>query len=408
MSTSPKTVAIIGGGPAGLMAAQVLSQNPDITVDLYEHKPSVGRKFLIAGRGGLNLTHSSDIPEFISAYGVGAAFLERFLSEFTPQMLIDWAKDLGSETFVGSSGRIFPTEMKATKLMRSWTKRLTDQGVRVHLQHSLTDFKDNHQLTFQTKDGTTIAAEPDAILFAMGGASYPHLGSTGEWVNTFLKQGIKVRSLQPVNCGFESKWSDFLTSKFAGAPLKNIRILFEGAASHGDLIVTEYGLEGGAIYELSRELVTALNTNDNVQIHLDFCPGQSLEQVKARLDIPRQKQSLSNFLRKRLSLSALQIALLHEAERTLPDEVADLAKLIKNVPITLTSPRPIARAISSMGGITLEELTPELMLRQFPGYFAAGEMINWDAPTGGYLLQASFSTGYAAAHGIEKWLAAQD
>ncbi len=404
MSTSPKTVAIIGGGPAGLMAAQILSLNPNITVDLYEHKPSVGRKFLIAGRGGLNLTHSSAIPEFISSYGVGAAFLERFLTDFTPQMLIDWAKDLGSETFVGSSGRIFPTEMKATKLMRSWTKRLTDQGVRVHLQHSLTDFTADHQLTFQTEDGTTVSAKPDAALFSMGGASYPHLGSTGEWVKLFLKQGIKVRSLQPINCGFDSNWSEFLTTKFAGQPLKNVRVLFEGAASHGDLIFTEYGLEGGAIYELSRELVTALNTNDSVQVHLDFCPGQNQKQVTARLDIPKDKQSLSNFLRKRLSLSALQIAMLHESERTLPDDPGDLAKLVKNVPVTLTSPRPIARAISSMGGIILEELNPELMLTKFPGYFAAGEMINWDAPTGGYLLQASFSTGRAAAKGIEKWL----
>ena len=406
MSPSPKTVAIIGGGPAGLMAAQTLSQNPNLTVDLYEHKPSVGRKFLIAGRGGLNLTHSNATPEFISAYGVGAAFLERFLSDFTPQMLIDWAADLGSETFVGSSGRIFPTEMKATKLMRNWTTRLADQRVRVQLHHSLIDFKADNQLIFLAKDGSEVAARADAILFAMGGASYPHLGSTGEWVKPFLKQGIKVRTLQPVNCGFDVKWSDFLVSKFAGQPLKNIRVLYKGAASHGDLIFTEYGLEGGAIYELSRELVTSLTTGAT-EIHLDFCPGQTLTQLTERLDVPRQKQSLSNFLRKRLSLSALQIGLLHETSRDLPGEAAQLTKLIKNVPITLTSPRPIARAISSMGGIILEELDSDLMLHKFPGCFAAGEMINWDAPTGGYLLQASFSTGRAAAKGIEKWLAAR-
>lgn len=398
-------VAIIGGGPAGLFAAEYLCKIPGFEVHLYDHKPSVGRKFLIAGRGGLNLTHSEDMPAFMERYGPAAEFLSPFIEGFTPAELRQWAEDLGSETFIGSSGRVFPKEMKSTQLMRAWTKRLTDQGLHVHLSHSFTGSVSPNELSFTTADGATVSHAADVTLFATGGASYPHLGATGDWAQTFENQGIAVQKFTAMNCGYNSLWSAFLVDKFEGTPLKNIGIRFEDQTARGDVIITKYGLEGGAIYALSRELTAALDAGQDTEVHLDLRPDMTMEQLTERLSAPRKKQSFSNYLRKQVKLSSLDVALLHEGGASADNSPETLSGLIKNLPFKLESARPITRAISSSGGVPRDALDGNLMIKSRPGWFAAGEMIDWDAPTGGYLLQASFATGLGAAKGIENWLA---
>ncbi len=399
-----KKIAIIGGGPAGLFAAEYLCQNTKHDIHLYDQKPSVGRKFLIAGRGGLNLTHSEPLPQFMSRYGDSAKKLQAHIEAFTPDDLRQWAAELGSTTFVGSSGRVFPEEMKASKLMRAWTSRLLKNGLQAHLGYQLTGMNENGALEFKTRDGADVSEQADAVLFAMGGGSYPHLGASGHWVEQFKEADIAVEDLAPMNCGFNCDWSEFLIQKFAGAPLKNIGIRFEESISRGDLIVSEYGLEGGAIYALSRALVRACAADQTARIYLDLLPDITQNNVQEKLNAPRNKLSFSNYLRKKLKLSPLQIALLHEAGGSASLPADELGKLLKNLPLDLTSPRPIRKAISSMGGVKWSALDAQLMITTKPGYFAAGEMIDWDAPTGGYLLQACFSTGLAAAKGIESWL----
>lgn len=398
-------IAIIGGGPAGLFAAEYLCQIPGYEVHLYEHKPSVGRKFLIAGRGGLNLTHSEEHSAFMAHYGPATSFLNPFIEAFTPTDLQKWADELGSETFVGSSGRIFPKAMKSTKLMRAWTKRLTKLGLHVHLNHRFVGCVSANELAFKTNEGSDVTVATDIALFAMGGASYPHLGTTGSWASIFRDQGIKVVDFSAMNCGYSCNWSALLIEKFEGTPLKNIGLSFEDKTARGDLIITKYGLEGGAIYALSRELTEALKTGRGAEIHLDLKPDMTLEELGAKLDVPRKKQSFSNYLRKQIHLSPLEISLLYEGGINSNATPEAIAQFIKQVPLKLEAPRPITRAISSSGGIECEAMDQNLMIKSRPGWFAAGEMINWDAPTGGYLMQACFSTGLAAAKGIENWLA---
>jgi len=398
-------ICIIGGGPAGLIAAQKLSLKPSFDVHLFEQKPSVGRKFLIAGRGGLNLTHSEEMEIFLDRYGPATDFLRPYIEAFSPQDLIAWATDLGIDTFTGSSGRIFPEGMKATPLMRAWTKRLTKQGVSVHLKHGFIDITDGNIIEFKKPDGSLISVESDAILFAAGGGSYPHLGATGLWRKSLARAGVSIAPFKAINCGYNIGWSEYLTQKFAGTPLKNIDISIDDSTAHGDVVLTGYGLEGGAIYGLGRAINTALDINGTADITLDLRPSILREQLAEKLAAPRKKQSLSTYLRKQVKLSPLEIALIHEkGDKEALNDPARLAQIVKTIPLTITSARPLERAISTMGGIELFELDSNLMLRARAGCFAAGEMIDWDAPTGGYLLQACFSTGVAAAKGIENWL----
>ncbi len=395
---------IIGGGPAGLIAAQFLSALNKYDIHLYEQKASVGRKFLIAGRGGLNLTHSEDATLFNNRYGLAEEFLTPHLSRFTPDDLRSWAADLGIETFIGSSGRVFPKEMKATNLMRAWTKKLAAQGVTFHLRHSFTGIDKDGQLCITDQTGATIPAQADVCLFALGGASYSHLGSDGLWTSPLAKQGISLVPFRPMNCGFDVSWSAHML-KFEGKPLKNIGFSLGSECARGDAVLTRYGLEGGVVYALSRSLVVALDQANATLPSLDLRPDLSATDIATRLATSRSKQSLTNYLRKRLKFSPLEVALLRELTGNAPSaDPMSLAKQIKSLPVPVNTARPLSQAISTSGGIQMTELDDQLMLLKHPGWFAAGEMIDWDAPTGGYLLQACFSTGIAAAKGIESWL----
>jgi uncharacterized flavoprotein (TIGR03862 family) len=399
-----KTIAIIGGGPAGLMAAELLSAR-GFAVCVYDRKPSVGRKFLMAGRGGLNLTHSEDLEMFISRYGAASNVLSPIINAFTPQNLRDWCDELGEKTFIGSSGRVFPESFKASPLLRAWIKRLEDQGVKFLLGHDWQGW-DQDLLAFETAGGL-VSVQADATLLALGGASWPRLGSDGSWVDTLQKQHIKIAPLRPANCGFCVAWSDVFRTRFAGQPLKPVTLKFQGASLQGEILITDRGVEGGAIYALSALLREAIYQHGSAPLELDLKPALDLAQVTERLKKSRGRDSLSNHLRKTLNLSPVAIGLLmeHPDRQRLNDYTpAQMAGLIKQYPLNLTAPFLIERAISTAGGVMFESLDENFMLNDKPGVFIAGEMLDWEAPTGGYLLQATMATAAHAANGLAAWL----
>ncbi|WP_336814028.1 NAD(P)/FAD-dependent oxidoreductase [Bosea sp. MMO-172] len=398
-------IAIIGAGPAGLIAAERLA-GAGHRVTIYERMASPARKFLLAGRGGLNLTHSEPFDAFLGRYREAGDWLESALRAFPPQALRDWADGLGAETFVGSSGRVFPRAMKASPLLRAWLGRLDGLGVRLASGRLWTGWDVDGALTFRLASGETETARPDATLLALGGASWPRLGSDGSWVSMLAARGVAIAPLRPANGGFTLAWSPQMKERFAGQPLKRIVIRCGDETTAGEAMIDAAGIEGGAIYALSAPIREAIARNGRAAISIDLRPDLTAPELAVRLARRRKGETLSNHLRKAAGLAPVAIALLRDAAgAALPDEPEALAGLIKAAELRLDAPMPIARAISTAGGIVSDEVDAGFMLKRLPGIFAAGEMLDWEAPTGGYLLQASFATGVAAAAGIETWLA---
>ncbi|WP_152535475.1 TIGR03862 family flavoprotein [Bradyrhizobium sp. Ai1a-2] len=400
-------IAVIGAGPAGLMAAEVLAR-AGAQVTIYDAMPSAARKFLMAGRGGLNLTHSEPLPSFLARYREAMPHLEAAIEAFPPQALRDWSEALGQPTFVGSSGRVFPKAFKASPLLRAWLRRLDGTGVRLLLRHRWTGWDNDGRLLFQTPEGQR-AVEARATVLALGGASWPRLGSDGAWVDVLAARGVNISPLRPANSGFTVAWSDIFRDRFEGQPLKGVALSFGGHQVRGEAIVTRTGIEGGAIYALSADLRETILRDGEATLHIALRPDLGIDDLVTKLSTPKGKQSFSNFLRKALNLAPIGIGLLQEVAKTsgtsLPSQSpADLARLINAVPLRLSGTAPLSRAISTAGGIAFDELDDNFMLRRLPGVFAAGEMLDWEAPTGGYLLQASFATGAAAGNGALKWL----
>ncbi|SPP96049.1 conserved protein of unknown function [Bradyrhizobium vignae] len=389
------------------MAAEVLALG-GARVTVYDAMPSAGRKFLMAGRGGLNLTHSEPLPQFMTRYREMALRLQAAIEAFPPDALRAWSEALGEPTFVGTSGRVFPRAFKASPLLRAWLRRLDTAGVRFALRHRWSGWDGEGRLRFQARDGM-LAIAADANVLALGGASWPRLGSDGSWAMILADKGISVSPLRPANCGFTIAWSDVFRARFEGQPLKGIALSFGPHRLRGEAIVTQAGIEGGAIYALSAELREAIAVNGEALLHIALRPDVDQAELVKRLSPSRGKQSFSNFLRKAAQLSPVAVGLLQEAVIGAGQSLSAmsperLAELINAVPIKLTGVAPIARAISSAGGISFDEVDADYMIRKLPGVFAAGEMLNWEAPTGGYLLQASFATGVAAGRGVLEWL----
>ncbi|HCG39110.1 MAG TPA: aminoacetone oxidase family FAD-binding enzyme [Pseudomonas sp.] len=405
--TSSFRVAIIGGGPAGLMAAEVLGQ-AGVSVDLYDAMPSVGRKFLLAGVGGMNITHAEDYPAFVSRYGERAGELRPLLDAFTPAALREWIHGLGIDTFVGSSGRVFPTDMKAAPLLRAWLKRLRENGVHIHTRQRWLGWDEHGALRIAGPQGESLI-DAHATLLALGGGSWARLGSDGAWVPLLAARGIAIAPLQPANCGFEVEgWSAHLRDRFAGAPLKTVSLALPGSAPRkGEFVLTATGIEGSLVYALSAPIREAINRDGGATVLLDLLPDRTLAQVASALARPRGSQSMAKHLHRQLKLDGVKAGLLRELSdaATFQDPQA-LAAAIKALPIRLLRPRPLDEAISSAGGVPFEALDANLMLQQMPGVFCAGEMLDWEAPTGGYLLTACFASGRAAAEGMLRWLRA--
>jgi len=398
ISTAPQ-VAVIGAGPAGLMAAEVLAKG-GAAVTVLDHMPSPARKLLIAGRGGLNLTHSEPLDRFLDRYGAARAALEPALRRFPPAALVAWAEGLGQETFVGSSGRIFPRAMKASPLLRAWLARLDSLGVALRSRHRWRGWDEARALMFDTPEGTRRLA-PAATVLALGGASWPRLGSDGSW--PALLPDVAVAPWRPANSGFRVTWSDHLLARFEGTPLKRIALAFADRRVRGEAVLTAWGIEGGAVYALSAALREAIAAEGPVTVRLDLRPDLEAGMLASRLDARQGGVSTANLLR-RAGLSPLAVALVQEARRA--GDARPLSQLVKALPLRLLGPAPIARAISSAGGIAMAECDRRFMLRRHAGVFACGEMLDWEAPTGGYLLQACFATGLAAGEGALAWLAA--
>ena len=389
------------------MAAEVLAQG-GASVTVYDAMPSVGRKLLMAGRGGLNLTHSEPMPAFMARYAAAAPNLAAAIAAFSPQALREWSEVLGQPTFVGSSGRVFPKAFKASPLLRAWLRRLDQAGVQLAMRHRWIGWDANGRLRFQTPDGVR-EIDADAMVLALGGASWPRLGSDGAWTETLAARGLKIATLRPANSGFTVAWSDIFRARFEGQPLKGVALTSGAKTVRGEAVVTRSGIEGGAIYALSADLREAILRGGKATLQIALRPDLDSQDLIARLSTPKGKQSLTNFLRKAVHLSPVAIGLLQEAARSSGVPLssrspASLAELINTVPIQLTGIASIARAISTAGGIAFDELDADFMIRRLPGSFAAGEMLDWEAPTGGYLLQASFATGAAAGRGALKWL----
>jgi uncharacterized flavoprotein (TIGR03862 family) len=397
-------VAIIGAGPAGLIAAERLAQAGH-KVALYERMASPARKFLLAGRGGLNLTHSEPLDALLERYGTARAWLEPVIRAFPPQALRDWADGLGAESFTGSSGRVFPRAMKASPLLRAWLARLDGLGVALHSGRHWSGWDESGALRFAVRDGGEEIVKPRATLLALGGASWPRLGADGSWVELLAGKGVVIAPLRPANAGFSVDWSPLMRERFAGQPLKRIALSFAGQRVMGEAMIDAGGIEGGAIYALSGPLRETIARDGEATMTIDLRPDLTELELTNRLAKRRAGETLSNHLRKAAGLSPVAAAVLREATSgPLPAEPDALAGLIKAAPLRLTGIASLARAISTAGGIRAEEIDHDFMLKRLPGIFVAGEMLDWEAPTGGYLLQACFATGVAAAEGIGRRL----
>jgi uncharacterized flavoprotein (TIGR03862 family) len=395
-------IAVIGAGPAGLMAAEVIAGS-GLRVTVFDRMPSPGRKLLMAGRGGLNLTHSEPLDDMLSRYDGAAARLAPAIGAFPPEALRRWAEGLGQPLFVGSSGRVFPKAMKASPLLRAWLQRLSGLGVRFALRHRWMGFGADHRtLLFEGADPVVA----DGVVLALGGASWPRLGSDGGWAPVLAAQGIAISPFRPANCGFTIGWTEPFRDRFAGTPLKSIAVRFQGMSARGDGMVTGYGIEGGAVYALSRVLRDAIARHGEAAVTLDLRPDLPEAALAERLRALRPRDSLATGLRRTLSLAPVAINLLREVGRDLPRDPGVLAALIKTVPLRLRGCQGLDRAISAAGGVRWDEVDAGFMLRRLPGVFVAGEMLDWEAPTGGYLLQACMATGFAAGQGVLDWLQA--
>ncbi len=397
-----RRVAVIGGGPAGLMAAETLAAQ-GAAVDLYDAMPSVGRKFLLAGKGGLNLTHSEELPQFTARFAERALEVATWLRDFSPEALRDWAATLGVATFVGSSGRVFPADMKAAPLLRAWLHRLRGQGVRFHMRHRWLGWTDDGALRLQSPQAE-VHLRPAATVLALGGASWSRLGSDGAWWPWLQARGADLASLRASNCGFDVDWSEHLRQRHAGEPLKGVALHFQDFHQAGEMVLTDTGVEGSLVYAASARLREQTAAHGSAIFHLDLLPARDLAWVQAELAHPRGPRSLSTHLKTRLKLSGAKASLLWElVPKAAQADPAQLAAFIKSLPITVTAPRPIDEAISSAGGLRLQGLDEGLMLKALPGVFAAGEMLDWEAPTGGYLLTACFASGRVAGQGAADW-----
>jgi len=401
-----RTVAIVGGGPAGLMAAEHLLA-AGIEVDIFDAMPSLGRKFLMAGKSGLNLTHSEPAGPFLDRFGAMRDPLAPAISEFDADAIRAWAHDLGIETFVGTSGRVFPSNFKAAPLLRAWLHHLRGGGARIHVRHKWVGWHGDGALRFAAPSGD-VAHRADATVLALGGGSWPKLGSDGSWLPVLAAVGAQTAPLRPANCGFDVTWSAHFRERFAGEPVKSVVLNFDAARVEGEFVVSATGVEGSAIYTLSAPMRDAIASRGSATLLLDLAPDRTIERLTADLSRPRGKRSMANHLRRVTGLTGVKAGLLREVSA--PDAFADphvLAALIKAVPVRLEAPRPLVEAISSAGGLTFGSLDEDYMLAARPGVFCAGEMLDWEAPTGGYLLSACFATGRAAGVGATRWLAAR-
>ncbi len=401
-------IAIIGGGPAGLMAAETALAG-GARVDLYDSMASIGRKFLLAGKGGLNLTHSEPTESFLARYGDRRDQVAPWLAEFGPGALRAWARGLGIETSVGSSGRVFPVDMKAAPLLRAWLRRLRQTGLTVHARHRWCGWDAKGALCFETGEGLQ-QVQADAAIFAMGGGSWPQLGSDGAWVSWFEKRAVPVVPLQPANCGFDVGWSEHFRAKFAGHPVKTVGVVAKspsGAVMRrmGEFVITETGIEGGVIYAVAPYLRDEIHATGRGTLRLDLAPDRELPRLIKDLSQPRGKRTMATHLQRRAHIEGVKSGLLREivSKEDFTDP-ARLAAAIKSLPLTLAAPRPLAEAISTAGGVGFDALDHRLMVRALPGVFCAGEMLDWEAPTGGYLLTACFASGRAAGAGAVAWL----
>jgi uncharacterized flavoprotein (TIGR03862 family) len=403
-----RTAAVIGGGPSGLMAAEVLVRS-GVKVDLYESMPSVGRKFLIAGKGGLNLTHVEPQEKFLSRYGLRCKQIESMINIFGPKQLRMWVHDLGIETFVGSSGKVFPVCMKSFPILQAWLKRLKNSGVVFHLRYKWRGWTQNGSICFETPEGP-LCMNPDVVVLALGGGSRARLGSSGAWIPLLIERGISVAVLKPANCGFDVAWSDHFRTRYAGSPLKSIVLTFnnfQGITFHkqGEFLITGTGVEGNLIYMISSQLRDEIEESGRAIIRIDLAPGWSYQRLIERLSLPRGSRTLSGHLEKTVHIKGLKVGLLREfVSREHFKDPIFMAKAIKELSIPLIATRPLDEAISSAGGVLFEELDSQLMIRSIPGVFCAGEMLDWEAPTGGYLLTACFASGYVAGLGATAWL----
>ncbi|MBD0316406.1 MAG: TIGR03862 family flavoprotein [Nitrospiraceae bacterium] len=405
------TIAIIGGGPAGLMAAEVAAAR-GAQVHLYDAMASVGRKFLLAGKGGLNVTHAEPMEPFLSRYGARRPQLTPIIESFGPEAVRQWARDLGVETFVGTSGRVFPLDLKSAPLLRAWLRRLRLAGVEFHVRHRWTGWDEQGHLRFSSPHGTR-AVSYDAVILALGGASWPNLGSDAAWVPVLSARNVPVAPLVPANCGFDVKWTDHFRTKFAGHPVKSVGVVVKTADDEvirrrGEFVITETGLEGGVIYAVSAHLRDVLQAKGTATLRLDLSPDRDVKRLIKDLAQPKGKRTMATHLERRVGLTGVKAGLLREcvSKEEFNDPVR-VAAAIKSLPVRLVSARPVAEAISTGGGVAFKALDSRLMLRNVPGVFCTGEMLDWEAPTGGYLLTACLATGYTAGAGAVAWLTEQ-